>query len=392
MDRSFYWICLFVALVLALALNASRAVAAPTWETMRPLQNMLNDATMSASSTGKITGLPGGQAKYSTVSAPVSLPAVRDQATKALKRGRVHPALFAASVAGGLLLDGDTGEILEEQEVENTIDPDDYPPAGYAYWGSSACRAPDPLTGAECDYQEDGYTAISVVGDHAIDDWVTVEMARSDGSTFTTGVPFNTCSSGDDCHNWDPDEYSSDTTRYVPVPESDWPSVLDPHIEPVQDELADEISNDPESDWSQDMPPEIQSEQGMPPSLRERIQKEMQNAEAQENGEELPNPETETNTQDAEDQIVDELTDAPTNLPDDPDPEWEVNEYGPDDMTPQDVNIGTDQCPAPYQIDLVGDLPTVEITFDYICDFAEFVHWFFVAGAWILAGTIVIRE
>lgn len=384
MDNIRCWFLLFTALVLAIALNPPAYSATTKVTKVYSDLDVIAAAQLTADLRHKFP-VPS-TSRYSKVVSSIPVSKIRNIAVSAAKKGRVHPGFIAATVAAGFLFDNDTGEVVKEVEEmppapEGDVDP--VSPSGSGSSGSS-----DPRTGEELCEQYGSGT------------YCTYEPKTNGGVNYSHW----SCPSGSyGVEAWDYRQkcYLNDTPEPEPItttePVSDQElEELDNHI---NGDLLEQIANDPNSDWHSNTPSWASSDFALPSEAWDNILKDQENAEAQANGEEEPHPDQDTDTQTADDQLVeeiqdlkDELTEEPKegDLPPEPDAEWEVNEY--DSITPEEVNVGSGSCPAPYVIDLVGDLPPVEITFDYICDFADYVRWFFLAGAWILAGTIVIRE
>lgn len=339
--------------------------------------------------------LPGGRSLYSTITRKIPVKAIRKSAIRAVSRGRIHPALLAATVAADLYLNRDTGEVSHSQPVQRNVPrveqkgdlatrrPDAQGSTDCGSTPAQECTAPwGPVTGAENWY--------------ATDRGIVHHWGCPSGST---GVWIESRSPGRSCVVGQPDlPPIPESEAGDPLTDQEKRQELDPEIARRADDLGDQIASDPQSDWSKDTAedPAVNSDKGIPKKLRDAAKKDAQNAGADSAGEERPHPDQQTDTTTAEDEILDEMSDSGTpSFPDNPEPEWNVEMYGPDDLQEEDVNVAPAQCPEPYTFTVnVGGMVQEEIRIPYteICTFAERVNPFFLAGAWVLAGFIVIRR
>ncbi|PAU76428.1 hypothetical protein CK501_15950 [Halovibrio salipaludis] len=363
---------------------------------LRTLGKNAQATALELSADLKHKNLPGKRSMYSTVTRAVPVTRVRNLAVKSVARGRIHPAMIAATVAAGLIIDNDTGEILSES------DPEQVPVGNMTSVPGSETQFIEPLDSSASSL------SVSYTREEAHERFLDV---------YAKGLPFHMCYGKNHCHElkcpagssgvFDPEAEEVGCLDQQNVPDKVQRPATDEELEKLDEPIADRskqlvpwIAEDPQGEWKKntDADPRIESDEGIPEPLRRAAKKDADNITADEKGEERPHPDQETEPETAEDEILDEMDGGDgdsLSFPEKPEPEWNVNMYGPDDLEEKDVNVAPAQCPEPYSFTLnVGGIVQEEITIPYteICTFAERVNPFFLAGAWVLAGFIVIRR
>lgn len=338
---------------------------------------------------------------YKTITTSVPVATIRQEAVRAFARGARHPGLLIAVTAAGLLIDSDTGQIVQEVPQPDAV-------TGYDNLPSSLREQMEDTTGGfsavtpNADTQCSSYSGS--FGDR-IDDRGSLQSGSSSpmitgsygaqspciGIVFEFQDGFFAGSTqhlryypGGGPHAWLDMNQDPTTTEEVPESELDQ---LDPHVPP---ELFDEIMNDPETDWKDDSPTDLNSEFPLAPEVRQDIQNEHDREQAKADGDPDPDPDSESQPSESGDIIVDQLLDG--NVPSFPDKEWEFETEEIDQLPDWDAGLGEGSCPAPVTISLPWSSETIEFSYDPACDLAGMIRPFVISTAGFFGLLIVLRR
>lgn len=333
---------------------------------------------------------PGNERIYTRQVVPVARSTLRRGALAALSRGVMHPGLQLAVAAAGFVLSNDNEIMTPDFVLPDEFQDEKYQaPDGYCYtsFRISACYS---SSAEACQHLANYWTAnssqhheLTRVSGQTCDYWRTPMQAEGSARLETASISSS------------PDYRDGPTLE--PATDQDL-QTLDQHLPEsiVEDLWFDEESPYPWEwqDTNDSIDPglnDITDAKGSsPPEVRHKAKKWAENIAASLEGEEKPNPDTDTDGGVAGDAMY-EAWQEPIPPFGEVEPEWQVETI--DSLPDYDIGLGSGSCPAPTAITLPAPFNSViELDWQPVCDFASMIRGAVIAVCMILSLYIVLRS